>query len=68
MDELGKTGFGSHIIRQDQPTASSVLEADHGVRCLAIVAAFIEAGTLRTVKDDYAQPRVQVLPLFVHRR
>jgi hypothetical protein len=53
-DQLGEARFRANIVREDQNTALARLDADHGVRCLAVVATFEKAVTLRAVEGDHS--------------
>ena len=54
-DQLRETCLGAYIIRENQNTALTSLEAGHGVGGLTIMATFLEAMALRTVENDNAQ-------------
>src|ERR1700733_11704007 len=51
-DQLNEARFRANIVREDQGTALAGLDADHGVRRLPVMAAFVEAATLRAVESD----------------
>ncbi len=67
-DQIGEARLRANIIRQDDDATLTGLDADCGVGCLAVVAAFVEAEALRAVEDDDAQASVQILALFPHRQ
>jgi hypothetical protein len=65
-DQILETGLSANIVRKDNDTTLTGLDAYHRVGGLTVVSAFVEAMTLRAVKDDYTEPSVQILALFVN--
>ena len=51
-EQFGETCLRANIVGEDQDTAPTGLDTDHGVRGLAVVSAFVEAMTLRAVEED----------------
>src|ERR1039457_5080076 len=63
-DQIGEARLGANIVRQDDNTTLTGLDADHGVGGLAIVATFVEAMPLWAVEGDDTETREQILALL----
>jgi hypothetical protein len=64
VDQIGETRIRTRIVGQDQNTALTSLDADHGVGGPAIVTTLIEAVALRAVEYNAALMRGDGLTLF----
>ena len=67
FDQLGEASFRANIVRENHHAALAGFEADHRVRSLSVVPAFVEAVPLRSVEDNHTESGVQIFALFVDR-
>src|SRR5450432_1084736 len=66
LDQVGEVGFAPNVVRENYDAALARLHADQGVGGLAVVAAFVEAVSLRAIEDHDTQARVQVFALIFY--
>ena len=67
-DQLRKPRFSANVVGEDQNAALTLLEAHQRIGCLPVVAALVKTVTLRAIKYDNAEARIQILALLAHRR
>ncbi len=66
-DQIGEARLGANIVRQDENTTLTGLDADQCVGGLAIVATFVETmPPLRAIENDDTETREQILALLTH--